>query len=50
MRSSKLLLPTMEKEIRKEALTDSARVCKIVPAQLSENIGDIAALSITGGV
>jgi hypothetical protein len=40
----------MEKEIRKEALTDSARVCKIVPAQLSENIGDIAALSITGGV
>jgi glucokinase len=50
MRSLKLLLPTMEKEIRKEALTDSARVCKIVPAQLSENIGDIAALSITGGV
>ena len=50
MRSSKLLIPTMEKEIRKEALTDSARVCEIVPAQLSENIGDIAALSIAGGV
>lgn len=50
MRSSALLIPTMEKEIRKEALTDSAKVCEIVPAQLSENIGDIAALSIAGGV
>ncbi len=50
MRSSELLIPTMEKEIRKEALTDSAKVCEIVPAQLSENIGDIAALSIAGGV
>lgn len=50
MRSSELLIPTMEKEIRKEALTDSAKVCEIVPAQLNENIGDIAALSIAGGV
>ena len=50
MRSSALLIPAMEKEIKKEALTDSAKVCEIVPAQLSENIGDIAALSIAGGV
>lgn len=50
MRSSALLIPAMEKEIRKEALMDSAKVCEIVPAQLSENIGDIAALSIAGGV
>ena len=49
MRSSSLLIPTMEKTIRKEALTDSAKVCEILPAQLSENIGDIAALSIAGG-
>ena len=46
MRSSELLIPAMEKEIRKEALIDSATICEIVPAQLSENIGDIAALSI----
>ncbi|MBQ2701607.1 MAG: ROK family protein, partial [Clostridia bacterium] len=46
MRSSELLIPAMEKEIRKEALMDSATICEIVPAQLSENIGDIAALSI----
>jgi len=46
MRSSELLIPGMQREIAKEALTDCASVCEIVPAKLSENIGDIAAVSI----
>ena len=33
-----------------KALNISAAVCEIVPAQLSENIGDIAALAIAKGV
>ena len=50
MRSSQLLIPAMQKQIQKEALSDSAKVCQIVPAKLSENIGDIAALSVAKGV
>ena len=50
MRSHALLVPAMKKEIEKEALDISAAVCEIVPAELSENIGDIAALAIAKGV
>ncbi len=50
MRSADLLIPAMRKEIAKEALALSAEVCEILPAQLSENIGDIAALAIAKGV
>ena len=50
MRSHALLVPAMKKEIAKEALDISAAVCEIVPAELSENIGDIAALAIAKGV
>lgn len=46
MRSSELLIPSMNKVLKKEALSESLQVCEIVPAQLSENIGDIAALSL----
>ena len=46
MRAHELLTPAMQKEIDKEALTMSAQVCEIVPAALSENVGDIAALSL----
>lgn len=49
MRSSELLIPAMKKQIEKEALGESAKVCQIVPAKLSENIGDIAALAIAVG-
>ena len=49
MRSGELLIPAMKRVIEKEALTDSARVCEIVPAKLSENVGDIAALAIAEG-
>ncbi len=45
-RSSDLLINEMQKEIKKEALAVSASVCKIVPAALSENIGDFAALAV----
>ena len=46
MRSSALLVPAMNKVLQKEALNESMQVCEIVPAELSENIGDIAALSL----
>jgi glucokinase len=50
MRSGELLIPAMKRVIEQEELTDSARVCEIVPAKLSENVGDIAALAIAEGV
>ncbi|MBE7062111.1 MAG: ROK family protein, partial [Clostridiales bacterium] len=46
MRSSKLLIPSMNRQLKNEALKNSLEVCSIVPAKLSENVGDIAALSI----
>jgi glucokinase len=49
MRAHSLLTPTMYEVIEREALEDSRRVCKIVPAKLSENIGDYAALCVAGG-
>lgn len=45
-RSESLLREEMEKVIKKEALYYSRKVCKIVPAALTENIGDWAALSL----
>ena len=46
MRSSALLIPSMQKVLNAQALGESLQVCEIVPAKLSENIGDIAALSL----
>ena len=46
MRSGELLIPSMQKELKREALENSYEVCQIVPAKLSENIGDIAAISV----
>ena len=45
-RSENLLRPAMEKVIEKEALEQSRKICRILPAELGENIGDIAALSV----
>lgn len=45
-RAEKLLKNAMLEVINSEALTISARVCKIVPAQLGDRIGDFAALSV----
>ena len=45
-RAESLLRDAMEKKIKEETLFYSREVCKVVPAALTENIGDIAALSV----
>lgn len=45
-RSENLLRCEMEKKIREETLFYSRKVCRIVSAALTENIGDYAALSV----
>ena len=45
-RSENLLRPAMEEVIRKETLPQSREICQILPAELGDNIGDIAALSV----
>lgn len=45
-RSRELIEPSMKRVIDREALERSAAVCKILPAKLQENIGDIAALCV----
>lgn len=45
-RSGALLIPSMEKTLREEALPLSRKICRIVPAALDEEIGDLAALSV----
>ncbi len=44
-RSEQLIRPSMEKTIKEEALPMAAACCQVVPAQLSENIGDYAAVA-----
>jgi glucokinase len=45
-RAEDLLAPAMYRALEKEALPASLSACEIVPAGLSENIGDIAALCV----
>ena len=45
-RAQSLIEPYMNEIIKKEALTESFNKCKILPAALAENIGDIAVLSL----
>lgn len=45
-RSGALLIPSMEKALREEALPLARKVCRIVPAALEEEIGDLASLSV----
>ena len=45
-RAKDLVEPYMMQTIKEEAIYDSYSACKIVPAGLSENIGDMAALSL----
>ena len=49
-RSENLLRPAMEKVIAEEALSLSADVCRVVPAELGESIGDIASLAIAANI
>lgn len=44
-RSHNLLWDAAKREIEREALALSANVCKVVPAELSEKIGDYAAIA-----
>jgi glucokinase len=46
VRSAELLIIPMEKAIAEESLPLARKVCRIVPAQLEEKIGDIASLSV----
>lgn len=45
-RAKELLEPYMRKQIEKEAIAVSAKVCNILPAGLGEKIGDYAALAV----
>lgn len=47
-RSGHLLIPTMEEALGLEAIPSARQVCRIVPAELGESIGDIAAISVIG--
>ena len=49
MRSGDLLIKEARKIIKKEALPLSRKVCKILPAALGEQIGDISALVVAMG-
>ncbi len=49
-RSEELLAPAMQQVIAAEALPHAARVCKVLPAALGEQIGDYAALSVAAGI
>jgi glucokinase len=46
VRSANLLIKPMERAIAEESLPLARKVCRIVPAELEENIGDIASLSV----
>ena len=46
MRNYDLFMPLIAPIVEKESLTDSYKACKILPAEIGENIGDYAALAI----
>ena len=45
-RSERLLRTAMQKVLEKECLGYSLKACKVVPAELGDNIGDYAALAV----
>jgi glucokinase len=49
-RNEKLFYPLMKDILQKEALNLSHQVCKIKPAELGDNIGDYAAVSIAANI
>ena len=49
MRNADLLMPEIDPIIDREALPLARKVCRIVPAELVESIGDYAALAVAGG-
>ena len=49
-RNYELLMPFVKSVIEKECIPKAAQSCKILPAMLSESIGDMAALAVALGV
>lgn len=49
-RNEDMMKPIMDKVISREALPLAAEVCRIVPAELGESIGDYAALSVGANI
>jgi len=49
-RNEAMMRPVMQRVIDREALSLSARVCRVVPAALGEQIGDFAALSVAANI
>ena len=50
MRNVDLFMPIVDPILDREALPLARKVCRIVPAELGENIGDYAALAVAGGM
>ena len=50
MRNADLFMPIVDPILNREALPLARNVCRIVPAELGENIGDYAALAVAGDV
>lgn len=50
VRCEDLLRPAMERILQRETLSTALQNCHIVPAQLSEQIGDYAALAVAMGI
>ena len=48
MRNADLFMPVVEPILEREALPLALKACRIVPAELGENIGDYAALAVAG--
>ena len=45
-RAEQLLRPSMETALQRDALAQSCEVCRVVPAELGDEIGDYAALAV----
>jgi glucokinase len=50
MRNVDLFMPIIDPILDREVLPLARKVCRIVPAELGENIGDYAALAVAGGL
>ena len=50
MRNADLFMPEIDPIIDREARPLARKVCRIVPAELGESIGDYAALAVAGGL
>ena len=48
MRNADLFMPIVDPILDREALPFARKACRIVPAELGENIGDYAALAVAG--